>query len=58
MQFEVKGQVYFLSFVESEGRWYVFAPAPGGLRRIPVYVDAVTYERFGVLAVENQKTSH
>ena len=47
MQFEVNGQAYFLSFVESEGRWYVFAPAHSGLRRIPVYVDAATYEQFG-----------
>ena len=47
MQFEVNGQAYFLSFVEGDGRWYVFAPAPAGLRRIPVYVDAATYEQFG-----------
>jgi hypothetical protein len=47
LQFEVNGQAYFLSFVEGEGRWYVFAPAPSGLRRIPVYVDAASYEQFG-----------
>ena len=40
MQFEVKGQSYFLSFVEDERRWYVFSPTPEGLRRMPVYVDA------------------
>ena len=40
LQFEVKGQSYFLSFVEDERRWYVFSPTPEGLRRMPVYVDA------------------
>jgi len=49
LQFEVNGQVYFLNFVDDEGRWYVFAPTPTGVNRIPVYVDAPKYERFGVL---------
>ena len=45
MQFEINGQVYFLNFVADEGRWYLFAPTATGVRRIPVYVDAVKYER-------------
>ena len=40
LQFQVKGQEYFLAFVEDEARWYVFAPSGDGLQRIPVYVDA------------------
>ncbi len=40
MQFEVNGEDYFLNFVEDEMRWFVFAPSPTGLQRIPVYVDA------------------
>jgi hypothetical protein len=40
LQFEVEGKSYFLTFVEDERRWYVFAPSPEGLHRIPVYVDA------------------
>ena len=41
MNFTVKGQEYFLAFVENEGRWFVFTPAAQGLQRIPVYVDAI-----------------
>jgi hypothetical protein len=43
VRFEVKGQEYFLAFVEQENRLYLFAPTPGGLQRIPVYVDAAKY---------------
>ena len=43
MQFEVNGQVYFLSFIESEGAWSLLAPTLTGVRRIPVYVDTVKY---------------
>ena len=53
MQFQVKGQEFFLAFVEDERRWYLFSPASGqqGLQRIPVYVDAPIKERadFSVL---------
>ncbi len=49
MQFQVKGQEYFLAFVEDEGRWYVFAPSGDGLQRIPVYVDAPVGTRNGAL---------
>ncbi len=45
LEFEVNGQVYFLAFVEDERRWYVFAPAAAGVRRIPVYVDAPAAKR-------------
>jgi hypothetical protein len=40
MNFQVKGQEYFLAFVEDERRWFVFAPTAQGVQRIPVYVDA------------------
>ena len=39
MNFEVKGQPYFLSFVTEEGRWYVFTPTSKGVQRIPVVDD-------------------
>ena len=45
MQFEVNGEDYFLNFVEDERRWFVFAPSPTGLQRIPVYVDASDSDR-------------
>ena len=44
MQFKVKGQEYFLAFVEQEKRYYVFAPTQDGVQRIPVYVDGAKYE--------------
>jgi hypothetical protein len=44
LQFEIKGQIYFLTFVEDERRWYVFAPSSKSVERIPVYVDAAQYE--------------
>ena len=57
MQFQVKGQDYFLAFVEQEKRWYVFAPTPQGVHRIPVYVDAAKYERAGILETETHLSS-
>ena len=48
MQFEVNGQSYFLTFVEDERCWCVFAPTASGMRRLPVYVDAATHERFSL----------
>jgi hypothetical protein len=44
LRFEVKGQEYFLAFVEQENRLYVFAPTPTGMQRMPVYVDAVKWK--------------
>ena len=43
LQFQIKDQEYFLAFVEQEKRWYVFAPTPQGVHRIPVYVDGVKW---------------
>jgi hypothetical protein len=45
MNFQVKGQEYFLAFVEDERRWYVFAPTGQSVQRLPVYVDAAASER-------------
>ncbi len=45
MQFQVKGQEYFLAFVEDEKRWYLFSPTAEGLLRTPVYVDVPKYGR-------------
>jgi hypothetical protein len=49
LQFEINGQIYFLTFVEDERRWYVFAPGAKSVARIPVYVDGVQYENPGML---------
>jgi len=55
LQFKVNGQDYFLNFVEDEARWYVFAPTLTGIQRIPIYVDAPKYERFGILEKNRHK---
>jgi hypothetical protein len=57
VQFNIKGQDYFLAFVEQEKRWYVFAPTAQGVHRIPVYVDAVKFERPGILETETHLSS-
>jgi hypothetical protein len=49
VQFKVNGQDYFLTFVEDEKRWFVFAPSGERMQRIPVYVDGAKYERLAVL---------
>ena len=39
MQFQVKGQDYFLEYIDEEHSWFVFTQTLDGLQRIPVYVD-------------------
>ena len=57
LQFKIKDQDYFLAFVEQEKRYYVFAPTAQGVHRIPVYVDAVKYEKPGMLGTETTLSS-
>jgi len=57
LQFQIKGQDYFLAFVEQEKRWYVFAPTPQGVHRIPVYIDAVSWGTPGALETETTLSS-
>jgi len=57
LQFRIKEQDYFLAFVEQEKRWYVFSPTAQGVHRIPVYVDAVKYEKLGSLGTETTLSS-
>lgn len=45
----MKGQEYFLAFVEDERRWYLFAPNEQGVERFPVYVDVAKYDRFAIM---------
>jgi hypothetical protein len=58
LQFRIKGQDYFLAFVEPEKRWYLFAPTPQGVQRLPVYVDAPVYEKSGILEGGRHKTQN
>jgi hypothetical protein len=39
MNFEVKGQAYFLNFVPDEGQWFLYTPTSTGIQRIPVTSD-------------------
>jgi len=57
LQFQIKGQEYFLAFVEPEKRWYVFSATAQGVHRIPVYMDAVKYEKTGFLGTETTLSS-
>jgi hypothetical protein len=57
LQFKIKGQDYFLAFVEQEKRWYVFAPTPQGVHRIPVYMDGAKHEKLGILGTETTLSS-
>lgn len=57
LQFQIKDQEYFLAFVEQEKRWYVFAPTPQGVHRLPVYVDAVKWGTPAVLGSETTPLS-
>ena len=39
MQFEVNGQMYFLNFEPSEGRWFVYESTKDGMLTMPVHDD-------------------
>jgi hypothetical protein len=55
LQFEVNNQMYFLNFVEDEGRWYVFRPSGSGVIRIPVEMEATHSEHFAFSPDEAKK---
>jgi hypothetical protein len=55
LQFEVNDQMYFLNFVEDEGRWYVFRPSGSGVIRIPVEMEATHSEHFAFAPEEDKK---
>jgi hypothetical protein len=55
LRFEVNGQMFFVSFVPEEGRWYCFAPTLTGVQRIPVSMDAAPFEAFTVAVDEQAK---
>ena len=39
MQFQVKGQEYFLEYIDEEHSWFLFTQMGDAVQRIPVYVD-------------------
>lgn len=55
MRFEVNGQMFFVNFVPEEGRWYCYAPTPGGMQRIPVAMDSAPFVTFAVPVDEQAK---
>lgn len=44
MQFEVKGQNYFLQFLAEEGRWFLFKPGRRGVERFAIADDTPSSE--------------
>jgi len=47
MNFEFKGQTFFLNFVPGEGRWFLYAPTPEGMQRMAVADDGhVHFDKF------------
>ena len=57
MQFEVKGQPYFVNFVPSEGKWFMYVPSAHGMQRIPVADDAyIHFDKFVVPPVNETPT--
>jgi hypothetical protein len=40
LQFEVNGQLYFLNFEPSEGRWFVYESTKDGILTMAVHDDA------------------
>lgn len=54
LQFEVNGQVYFLNFVEDQGKWFLIKPTTTGVMAIPVYNDAAKNELFATLDKERR----
>ena len=55
MNFEVNGQMFFVNFVPEEGRWYCYAPTPGGVQRLPVSMDTAPFESYAVPIDEQAK---
>jgi hypothetical protein len=40
LQFELNGQLYFLNFEPSEGRWFVYESTKDGILSMQVHDDA------------------
>ncbi len=55
MRFEVNGQMFFVTFVPAEGRWFCYAPSATGMQKIPVSMDASPFEAFTVEQDEQAK---
>ena len=61
MQFEVKGQSYFLNYLDDEERWILLRPSFAGIQEIPVEEDSAQPLFGGVMiqfGEEGQGTIH
>ena len=56
MHFQVNGHPYFLNFVASEGRWFMYAPSAHGMQKIAVADDAHTHFDKFVLPPEEEES--
>jgi hypothetical protein len=57
LQFQIKGQDYFLAFVEDERKWYLFSQTANEVQRILVYVDVAKWDRLPLADEKPQKLS-
>ena len=55
LRFEVNGQMFFVTFVPAEGRWFCYAPSATGMQKIPVSMDTSPFEAFTVEQDEQAK---
>ena len=51
----MNGQMFFVTFVPAEGRWFCYAPTATGMQKIPVSIDASPFEAFTVEQDEQAK---
>jgi hypothetical protein len=49
VDFQVNGEIYFLSLAEDERRWLVFVEGVTGSRTIPVYDDVSEFQGLNVV---------
>jgi hypothetical protein len=55
MQFQVKGNDYFLRFDRANGCWFVFEPTARGLRRTPVVNDDAEFGAFRYVVAPDEE---
>ncbi len=56
MNFQINGQPYFLNFVPSEGKWFMFAPSLHGMQAIPVADDAhIHFDKFVLMPNDEEE---
>lgn len=55
MRFEVKGQPYFLNYLDDEGHWALFRPGPYGFEQVAVEEDTAQPLFGGVIIASEEE---